>query len=76
MTINNRQKAYIEVRPAAGGDEAKIWATDLMRMYARYANKKGWKVTPVDEGTLIISGLGVFDQLQHESGVHRVQRIP
>ena len=70
------EKAYIEIRPAAGGDEAKIWATDLLRMYFRFAGKQNWKVNPVDEGTLIISGPGAFELLKNESGVHRVQRIP
>ena len=40
---------FLEVRSAAGGNEAKIWATDLMRMYMRYASSKKWKVTPLDE---------------------------
>jgi len=71
-----QQKTYIEVRAAAGGDEAKIWASDLMRMYTRFANIKGWKVVQVDEGTLQISGDGVFDRMKNETGVHRVQRIP
>lgn len=67
---------YLEVRGAAGGDEAKIWASDLLRMYARYAVKKDWKATQIDEGTLIINGHGCYGILKHESGVHRVQRIP
>lgn len=70
------QTVYIEVRPAAGGDEAKIWANDLLRMYLRYAAKRGWKVLPIDEGTIKISGPGAFDALKREAGVHRVQRIP
>ena len=73
---NATQKAFIEVRSAAGGDEAKIWASDLLRMYMRFAVKKGWKNTPIDDGTLLISGPQAFDILKHESGVHRVQRIP
>lgn len=72
----NNQTIYVEVRPAAGGDEAKIWATDLLRMYMRFAAKQSWKVTPVDEGTIKISGPDVFDALKKEPGVHRVQRIP
>src|SRR3989344_6293620 len=67
---------YLEVRAAAGGDEASFWAVDLVRMYSRFAAKKGWRVLPVDEGTLKITGLGVWDLLKNESGVHRVQRIP
>jgi peptide chain release factor 1 len=72
----NYQKIYIEVRGATGGDEAKIWASDLLRMYFRFAQKRGWKVGQIGELTLAISGLGVFDQLKHETGVHRVQRVP
>src|SRR4030065_2355691 len=70
------QKAYIEARGATGGDEAKIWAKDLLRMYTRYAVRKGWKTTEVDEGTITITGPDVFNIFKNESGVHRVQRIP
>lgn len=73
---NNNQNAYIEIRGATGGDEAKLWGADLLRMYSRYAVKKGWKVIQMDEKTLRISGPGVFDLLKNESGVHRVQRVP
>ena len=73
---NNNQVAYLEVRGATGGDEAKIWGADLLRMYSRYAVKKNWKVVPMDEKTIRISGPGVFDLLKNESGVHRVQRVP
>lgn len=72
----NPQTLYIEIRGATGGDEAKIWAFDLIRMYLRYAAKKGWKAVPVDENVVKITGLGVFDDLKNEAGVHRVQRIP
>jgi peptide chain release factor 1 len=71
-----KQTAYLEVRGAAGGDEAKIWASDLLRMYGRYAGKKGWGAEQIDEGTLKITGEGAFDLLKNESGVHRVQRVP
>lgn len=71
-----KQAAFVEIRPAAGGDEAKIWATDLMRMYMRYAAQKGWKVSPLDEYSNKIVGINAFDSLKNESGVHRVQRIP
>lgn len=70
------QTVYIEIRSATGGDEAKIWATDLMRMYMRYAESKGWKVTTIDETSIKVIGEGAFDLLKHESGVHRVQRVP
>lgn len=72
----NSQTCYIEVRGAAGGDEAKIWASDLLRMYYRYAVKKNLKVSQMDESTLIIKGYDVFNILKSESGVHRVQRVP
>lgn len=73
---NNNQVAYLEIRGATGGDEAKLWGADLLRMYMRYAVKKGWKLIEMDEKTIRISGPGVFDLLKNESGVHRVQRVP
>lgn len=73
--MDNPQTVYLEIRPAAGGSEANIWATDLMRMYMRFAEKKNWKVTPIDDQTLKISGSGVWS-LKNEAGVHRVQRVP
>lgn len=68
--------AIIEIRSAAGGDEAKIWAHDLLRMYLKYAVSQGWRADAVGELSLRIKGSGAFDRLQHESGVHRVQRVP
>lgn len=73
---NNNQKVYIEIRGATGGDEAKLWGADLLRMYFRYAVKMGWKVNAVDELTLKITGANAFTLLKNESGVHRVQRVP
>lgn len=70
------QTAYLEIRGATGGDEAKLWGADLLRMYIRYAVKKNWKVIQMDDKTIRISGPGVFDLLKNESGVHRVQRVP
>lgn len=70
------QTAYIEIRGATGGDEAKLWGQDLLRMYSRFATKRNWKQTQVDELTLKITGLNAFDELKNESGVHRVQRVP
>jgi len=67
---------YIEIRGATGGDEAKIWANDLMRMYTRFAIKKNWKYSEVNETTLQISTDGAYELLKNESGVHRVQRVP
>lgn len=66
----------MEVRGATGGDEAKIWARDLVRMYSRYSLIRGWKINTIDDFTIFISGYGAFDDLKNESGVHRVQRIP
>lgn len=70
------QICYLEIRGATGGDEAKLWGNDLLRMYIRYAVKKNWKVLQIDEKTIRISGPDVFDLLKNESGVHRVQRVP
>ena len=73
---NQNQKSFVEVRSAAGGDEAKIWATDLLRMYMRWAGKKNWKVSSIAENVTKIVGPNSFDLLKNESGVHRVQRVP
>lgn len=73
---NNNQIAYLEIRGATGGDEAKLWGNDLLRMYMRYASKKGWKLVQLDDKTIRISGANAFDLLKNESGVHRVQRVP
>jgi len=70
------QTAYIEIRGATGGDEAKLWGQDLLRMYSRFATKKNWKQSQIDDLTLKITGQNVFDDLKNESGVHRVQRVP
>lgn len=73
--------AIIEIRPGAGGDEAKIWVGDLVRMYVRLCEKSRLKVTFVDDGILKITGhpkfsIGPYGLFRYESGVHRVQRIP
>lgn len=68
--------AILELRSAAGGSEAKIWARDLLRMYLRFAQSQGFKTQLLDENVLKISGTLAFEKLKHESGVHRVQRIP
>ncbi len=68
--------AILELRPGAGGEEAKIWAQDLLRMYTRFANLQGWKVEQLNKNTLRIRGPQAFTKLQNESGTHRVQRIP
>ncbi|MBU0572307.1 PCRF domain-containing protein [Patescibacteria group bacterium] len=73
---NQTEKVYIEIRSAAGGNEAKIWATDLARMYTRYATKNNWKTRTIGENVIQITGPNVFKLLENESGVHRVQRVP
>jgi peptide chain release factor 1 len=72
----NTRNAILEVKGAAGGDEAKLWADELLRMYTRYAQIEGYKVETVDDTIIKISGRGVFGSLKYEAGVHRVQRIP
>jgi len=71
-----KETIFLEVRGAAGGDEAKIWASDLMRMYFRYCQKQNISCEQIEESTLKIKGYKIFDFFKNESGVHRVQRIP
>ncbi|WP_300513068.1 peptide chain release factor 1 [Aliiroseovarius sp.] len=78
--------AMIEIRPGTGGDEAALFAGDLLRMYQRYAEAQGWSFDVIDatetelggikDATVHIKGEGVFARLKYESGVHRVQRVP
>jgi len=82
----DERSAILEIRPAAGGDEASLFAAELFRAYQRYAETRRWKfeVMEYDEGELggvkgavaEIQGKGVFAKLKYESGVHRVQRVP
>jgi len=82
----DEKNAIIEIRAGTGGDEASIFAGDLLRMYTRYCERKGWKVALVSEteGTvggfkevqLEVVGEDVYGTLKFESGVHRVQRVP
>ena len=72
----NTDIAIMEFRAGPGGEEAKIWASDLMRMYTRYAQIVGWKVEQLDELAIRIKGTAAFTKLQYEAGTHRVQRIP
>jgi len=74
--VENNQTVFIEIRGATGGDEAKLWGSDLLRMYIRFAQKNNWKVVELADNTVKITGTGVFDKLKNESGVHRVQRVP
>jgi peptide chain release factor 1 len=83
---NDERNVIFEVRAGTGGEEACLFAAEILRMYARYAEKHGWKfqVTEVSEtglggiqkGEAIIEGERVYSKLKHESGVHRVQRVP
>ena len=78
--------AILEIRPAAGGDEAGLFAADLYRLYTRYAEQRGWTVELLElasndvgglkEAILAVRGADAFRQLAYESGVHRVQRVP
>jgi peptide chain release factor 1 len=70
------RNVILEVKGAAGGDEAKIWAEELLRMYSRFAQQNGYKVETVDESVIKIAGHGIFGLLKYEAGVHRVQRTP
>ncbi len=72
----DQRNAILEIKGAAGGEEAKLWAEELLRMYMRFAEIKKFKVEQVDEYVLRICGHGVFGALKYDAGVHRVQRIP
>lgn len=75
----DERNAILEVKGAAGGDEAKIWAEELLRMYLRYAEIKGLRVEQLDENVIKISGNSsnkAFGLFKYEAGVHRVQRTP
>jgi len=76
MPTINPNIAILEFHPGPGGQEATIWSQDLMNMYIRYANRIGWKVSQIDDNIIRISGFDAFSQLKHETGTHRVQRIP
>ncbi|MEM9924712.1 MAG: peptide chain release factor 1 [Cyanobacteria bacterium P01_D01_bin.50] len=83
---NDEKNIMLEIRAGTGGDEASIWAGDLVRMYSRYADSQGWKVKLVSESlaemggfkeaVLEIKGDRVYSKLKFEAGVHRVQRVP
>ncbi|HSV94677.1 MAG TPA: PCRF domain-containing protein [Spirochaetia bacterium] len=75
--------AIVEIRGAAGGDESKIFANDLLRMYTRFAQEHGFTIETIDDGVIKFSrpnrslwNHGAFETFQFESGVHRVQRVP
>ncbi len=66
----------LEIRAGTGGDEAGLFATELLRMYQKFSQSQGWKFKPRDNFCAEIKGEGVLKALKHESGVHRVQRVP
>ncbi len=72
----NPDVAILEFRPGPGGEEAKLWAMDLARMYTRYGNILGWKVEGISSTAIRLRGPQAFTKLQYEAGTHRVQRVP
>ncbi len=83
---NDEKNTLLEIRAGTGGEEAALFAADLFRMYTRYAEKRGWRVELMNtseaqagglkEAIALVSGQRVYSSLKHESGVHRVQRVP
>ncbi|MBP6909391.1 MAG: peptide chain release factor 1 [Candidatus Saccharicenans sp.] len=83
---NDEKNVILEIRAGAGGDEASLFAQDLLRMYTRYAEQMGWKwelmdvsyspIGGIKEAIINIQGKKVYSRLKYESGVHRVQRVP
>src|SRR5262245_59789732 len=83
---NDAKNVILEIRGGTGGDEAALFASDLFRMYSRFAERNGWKVEVlslsesgvggIKEVIATIAGRGVYSRLKYESGVHRVQRVP
>ncbi|MFP6626928.1 MAG: peptide chain release factor 1 [Deltaproteobacteria bacterium] len=82
----DQRNAIVEIRAGTGGEEAALFAADLLRMYLRYCEEKGWKseqlnlsagtMGGIKETTLLVSGRGTYGRLRREGGVHRVQRVP
>jgi len=83
---NDEKNVILEIRAGTGGDEATLFAAEILRMYARYAERQGWKmeimeaadtgVGGIKEAVAVIEGDKVYSKLRYESGVHRVQRVP
>src|SRR5262249_47757874 len=83
---NDDKNVFLEIRAGAGGDEAGLFAADLLRMYTKYAERQRWKVEVMDvhptgiggfkEAILLVQGRGAWSRLKFERGVHRVQRVP
>lgn len=83
---NDQRNVILEIRAGTGGEEAALFGADLLRMYTRYAERRGWKTEIMDmadtgmggikEAVILIKGKGAYSRLKYESGVHRVQRVP
>lgn len=83
---NDEKNVILEVRAGTGGDEAALFGADLLRMYSRYAERRGWKTEIMElnetglggikEAVMLIKGKGAYSRLKYESGAHRVQRVP
>ncbi len=83
---NDDRNVILEVRAGTGGDEAALFGMDLLRMYLRYAERRGWKAEVIDanetdiggvkEAEVLIKGKGAYSRMKYESGTHRVQRVP
>ena len=83
---NDDKNVILEVRAGTGGEEAALFGSDLLRMYIRYAERRGWKTEMLDtndtgiggikEAVMLIKGKGAYSRLKYESGAHRVQRVP
>jgi peptide chain release factor 1 len=83
---NDDKDVIVEIRAAAGGDEAALWAGDLYRMYSRFAERQGWTIDSIDtslsdgggikEATFAVKGRGAYSRFKFEAGPHRVQRVP
>ena len=83
---NDEKNVILEVRAGTGGEEAALFGSDLLRMYSRYAERKGWKTELMEindtglggikEAVMLIKGKGAYSRLKYESGAHRVQRVP
>jgi peptide chain release factor 1 len=83
---NDEKNVILEIRAGTGGDEAALFGSDLLRMYLRYAERRGWKaeimemndtgIGGIKEAVVLIKGRGAYSRLKYESGTHRVQRVP
>lgn len=83
---NDEKNVLLEIRAGTGGEEAALFGGDLLRMYMRYAERRGWKteimeyndtgIGGIKEAVILIKGKGAYSRLKYESGVHRVQRVP